>query len=325
MENNYDTICGAPMFPQTWIFCKNGIMTQIAELESKKPNTEEVKILHFSDVHINLTNKDDEGNEEVMYTKQCRKFGANGSTIEPLKRLMKYGGNFDQIVITGDTLDYLTCGAMEAMQKNIWDKDPKCLVSLGNHDLMRQMETGLMDKTPLEERQKILEKAWKHDMYYVSKVLKDKVMVIVLDNGQEKYWDFQVEKLERDIKYARENNIIILVFQHNPICTGRSEDEVVKAFRTYDGDTRSFYSNTIGCPLRDETQATKTVYRLLTENSDVIKGFFSGHYHSCFYTEIDALYFDENGNKHKTLLPQYTCVPIAYDNYAGHVIEITVK
>ncbi len=301
-----------------------GFNTRKFEFESKRNDGEVVRILHFSDVHINYTNEEDIENDEIMYTVECRHWNAGGLSIRPLRRIMEYAKKFDQTIITGDTLDYLTCGAMELMQKYIWDVDPECLVAIGGHDITRQMQTKRPNVASIEERRQTVADFWKHDIYYTSKVIKDKVMAIVLNNGEHRYFDCQVEKLEEDIKKARENGYIILVFQHEPISTGNPDDTETISFKEYDGIDRNFYDIPVG-DFEKYDEVTRKVYRLLTQNADVIKGFFCGHYHSCFYTEVCASYKDEKGDVHNVMLPQVNSVPIVYDDCKGHVVEITVK
>ena len=207
------TVNGSPEDLNTWIYRINdtGVYVHEAKIESVTPNRKKTTLIQITDVHLNYTNADDENDEEVMYTKQCRRWNADGASVKALVNAMDYAGGYDRTIITGDTLDYLSCGAAELMQKYIWDVDPKCIVTLGGHDTTKQMETHIPDKLPLEERLKILEKFWKHDMYYLSEIINDNVMVIALDNGQHKYWDFQAPRLEADLKRARKNGYTALI------------------------------------------------------------------------------------------------------------------
>lgn len=59
--------------------------------------------------------------------------------------------------IYGDTLDYLSHGAMEIMQREIWDRYPQAMAS---HDMTRKMQGKVIDPTPREEREKILQDFW---------------------------------------------------------------------------------------------------------------------------------------------------------------------
>lgn len=165
-------------------------------------------------------------------------------------------------------------------------------------------------------------------MYYFSEVLEDKVMVIQLDNSCHKYWDFQIGKLAKDIQFAREKRYIILIFQHEGISTGKKEDaKNVFAIRESEGAGNhiNFYNNHVVGHIGESDKATREVYRLLTENADVIKGFFCGHYHSAYYTEVRGSYADANGKRQEAAIPQYAVEGLIYDGYVGHVMEITVE
>ena len=148
-------------------------------------------------------------------------------------------------------------------------------------------------------------------------------MCVVLDNGASRYWDEQIPLLEADIEKARENGYVILIFEHEPICTRNPEETDVYPIRKNDTNNYDFSSRPIGN--EKASGATLEVYNLITQNADVVKGVFCGHYHSDYYTEIIASYTDENGNKIDTVIPQYVLTATVYDGYAGHVLKITVK
>ena len=63
---------------------------------------------------------------------------------------------------------------------------------------------------------------------------------------------------------------------------------------------------------------------LITENADVIKGFFCGHRHSAFYTEIKATYTDEKGI-HNATIPQWVEPGNPYLNHVGMVTRIIIR
>jgi len=328
MLENTVNIVGTADDPKRWIYQKeDGTFVRVAHIKSNKPDTKPVRILNFADVHLNCTNDKDLTDGEVMYSKECRKWNADGASVKALEKAMKYGEAFDRIVISGDVLDYLSCGAMELMEKYVWEKDPNTIVALGGHELTRQMQTGLPDMTTRESRYETVEKFWKHDIYYYSEVLGEKVMLVQLDNSMHRYWDHQVDKLKKDIDLARENGYVMLIFQHEPISTGKREDMAVTALRESPGasSVRNFYNKAAVGHIGESDKATRDVYALLTENADVIKAFFCGHMHSAFYTEVSCSYTDENGNKQKAEIPQYVMEGLIYDKYVGHVMEITVE
>ena len=319
---NQKTICGSPENPKTWVYqIENGLYIREAKFFAKKKLKNPIRILNFADVHLNAVNEQDQTNAEVMHTQECRRWNADGASVKALIRAMDYAEEkgFDQTVICGDVLDYLSYGAMDLMDRYIWSRDPNVLVALGGHELTREMQTGEEDHTPLSERLAVLEKFWRHNIYYLSRVLENAVMLIVLDNSRHLYTAEQEKLLKRDIETARKEGYIVLIFQHEPISTGKKEDEKAKALIVCDGEYQNIYDDAIG-DFEKADVSTRAVYRLLTRNADVIKGFFCGHLHSGFYTEIKG----SSPERKTVMIPQYIEEGLVYDDYAGHVLEITI-
>ena len=162
-------------------------------------------------------------------------------------------------------------------------------------------------------------------MYYFSEVMHDNVMLIQLDNGCHRYWEFQIPKLEKDLAAARENGYTVLIFQHEPICTGRTEDKAVPSFYVWEDcePYANFYDTCIGyAPASDAP--TMAIYRLITENADIVRGIFCGHEHSSYYMEVEGTYTDKDGKVHRKNIPQYLLECNVYEGYTGHVLKITV-
>ena len=127
-------------------------------------------------------------------------------------------------------------------------------------------------------------------------------MLVQLNNGQSKYYGNQAEKLAADIKYARENNLIILISQHEPVATGDTAQARVVPI-TGGNSYENFYKNHIGGSKYSADEVTKKVYNLITNNADVIRGVFAGHLHQNYYTEIKATY-EKDGAKVNAVIPQ---------------------
>lgn len=320
------TIQGSASDLRTWIYkdADTGLVLRETVIDSGKNDGNIVEIIQASDFHINYCNGEDLQDEELAYTVQCRKWNANARSLVAIDKVMDYASSFEQLIITGDTLDYLSKGAIELMHQHIWDRLPQTLIALGGHDQLKQMQTKMKDKTPVEERRAFLQQYWKHDILYVSKVLKNKVMVIVLDNGSHRYVQEQADKLQRDISLARREGYVVLIFQHEPISTGNPNDANKECIRKYQWEQADFYNVRIGNDVRDD-KITRTVYKMITENGDIIKGLFCGHVHSTFYTEVLASYVDSDNTRHNCVIPQTILVPSVYDDCAGHVMKITVK
>ena len=320
-NKNTSVINGSPDDLKTYIYSHSiGPYVREVVIESKKPDTDPVEIVQTSDTHFNLVNAldEEEKNPSVMSTKIGRTWLANGVSVTPVARAMEYARYSDVTIVTGDVLDYLSHGCKELTIENLFRVDTDIMASLGNHDTTRVMQGTVADPTSYESRFELIEEFWIHDALYESRVIKDKVMCVVVDNGTSKFVEEQVEKLRADIEKARENDYVILVFFHIPISTRNPEDTEVPTI-TGDGDKINYYTK-----LGNNSGPTKDFCDLLVSNGDIVKGVFNGHEHGDYYTEVLATYKDENGNIVDTVIPQYTLTSTVYGN-VGHVIKITVK
>ncbi len=288
---------------------------------------EDVYIGLLSDIHLNYCNDQDfdEADPVIMSTYENRVWCANGATVPKLQKCLEFLDDADQIVINGDTLDYLSHGTMELMQKEIWDKIPGVVATVGGHEISRKMQGKVEDTLSRDERIAIIEKYWKHDMYYMSKLLKNKVLVVGMFNDMAQFNDYQRDKLKADIESARKNGYAILIFAHEPIATHNPKhsnftlDDVLLV-----GDSSGFPRDL--CSGTDKLAGgkgsddiTKEVYSLITSNADVIKAVLTGHYHNDMYLEIIA----KNADGSDAIIPQYVTTATAYQK--GHATRITVK
>ena len=282
---------------------------------------EEVEIDLMNDMHINYFTKEDETNEDLMVTKRCRWWNADGSCIPAVIGAMDVAQFADQTVIAGDTLDFLSCGTMKMMKKYIFDRDPNVLCAVGSHEFSWHVQTGQVEKTPYSEREQIVKDFWIHDIHYESRDVKDKVICVAIDNSQGKYLDCEVEKLKADVERARKENKIILIFQHEPASTGNeNEKKQPTLYEAYIPYANYYDGEFVFSKGREMTDADKAIYEIMKESTDVIKGIFCGHLHSLFYNEVT--FETEEGIK---TIPQYTCVGNTYFAYKGVVTRIFVK
>lgn len=317
-------ICGSWEDPRTHIYqlCHSRLMVREIEVLSGKGG-EPIGILQISDMHLNAMNQRDweENNPSVMSTREYRTAFRDRYTVPNAVRAMELAQFYDQVILTGDIIDYLTYGSLELMRELVWEPCRTAMAAVGGHDITRVMQGRVPDPSTLESRYGILGQYWRHDLFYSSKVLGNKVMVIQMNNGESRYYDFQVKKLAGDMEKARKENLILLIFQHEPLCTRNPEESHVEPVRIGDPDgDRNFCTGHLGWkPLE---KATEDMYRLITENGDIIKGIFCGHEHSTLYTEILASY-TEKGIRKETVIPQYVDQGNLYDD--GHVVIITVK
>ena len=276
---------------------------------------EEIELAHITDIHLNHYNADDLLDEEIMDSVRHREWLKGAECVLPAERAMNAAAYADQTVITGDIVDYLSRGARELAQKYVLSRDPGLLCSPGLHDFVKELETGKPEKLSYEEREKILQSFWPNDLHYASKILKNKLIVAVVDNSQNHYCPKAYEPLKAEIEKARENGLKILVFQHEPLSTHNSADTLVKsntpivcaAYDFFDGPRIN------GGSKANETD--KKFYQLLLNSTDVVKGVFAGHLHNTYYTEIKG----ENG----AFIPQYVSLACLY--FGGSLTRIIIK
>ena len=298
--------------------------TYVRDIEIVTGKGEEVTIGVVGDLHFNYCNEKDfeEKRPAVMSSYEHRIWMAGGESVPKARNAFSAIEDCDQIIVVGDTIDYLTHGAMELMQREIWDKYPNALAALGGHDVTRQMQGLIPDDTTRESRLEILQNFWKHDIFYVSKLLKNKVLCIVLDNSKGSFIDCQVEPLQKDIELARKNGYTVLFFMHEPVCTNNEKDlEITKEMALLVGDGSSYPKDMCfgqGCGNKG-SDANIAVYNLITKNADVVKGVFCGHKHSDFCLEI----LGENPDGSSAVIPQYIGTASIYGS--GHAIRISVK
>lgn len=311
---------------KTWIYqLGDGVMIREVEIDSGKGG-DAVEIVQLSDTHFNYCNEEDLKDPVLASTWANRRAFRYPGTQPALLNSIEYAGYADQIVVTGDAIDYLSTGCVDLLNKYLWDQYPETLIPLGNHEPVKKMQGDVAETTTVAQRYEELAKYWKHDLYYTEKILKndegiEKVMIIQMDNSQNKFWDSQVPLLEASVAKAKEKNIPILLFAHIPLSTRNPEDEVHYAIRINDGsgDPANFYTSFIGY---NASGASKQIYDIITMNPDVFKGYFCGHWHCDYYTEIWSKNADGTDNK-DVVIPQYVLTGSAYDK--GHALKITVK
>ena len=285
---------------------------------------EAVEIDQITDIHFNYASIADCDDPEIMGTREKRIWLSEGESVKSAIRAMDAAVLADQVVITGDTLDYLSEGAMKLTKRHILDRDPDVMMALGGHELTKQMQTGRPNEMSLEERLAILESFWPHDMHYYSGEIGGKVILVCLDNSRSCFLGCQIEKLAADIKRARAEGRIILIFMHEPIST-RDYCGAIPTLWYAPGSHREYDfcgENVIGSKQGDE--ATEAVYSLITENADVVKGLFCGHLHSMFFNYVKATYRDGETVK-DAVIPQLSAPGNPYLDHAGHVVRIIVK
>ena len=319
----------------------NGIKIREVEITSGNAGGDPVEILHFADIHLNFINEKDIelGEVNTLATYRGRSWLRNGSSAYNIQRMMEYGSFMDKIVVTGDIMDYFSWGCAEIMTKTMVDYCDNILMAIGNHEpaeLMQPDTSGLSNKYSKAEHYERIQSMWPNNVYYHGEIVKndegvEKVMIVVLDDQADTYDASQIaEPFARDIEIAREKNIPILIFQHDPICSNNPNEKALGYF--YEGGDTSgipadMTNRFAGRPAQAGDASTMEVYNLIVMNPDVVKGVFCGHWHNHMYSEILAknpdgsFMTDKNGNY--VVIPQYIVTAAAYG--AGNGIKITVK
>lgn len=316
---------------KTWMYqLGDGVMVREVVVDSGTGG-DAVEIGVISDTHFSYCNEEDLKDPVLASNWEVRNYFKYPTTQEPLLNSIEFAGFMDQIVLTGDAIDYLAKGSIDLLNKYLWDIYPETLIPLGNHEPEKKMTGKVPNTTTLEQRYAELQRYWKHDIYYTEKILKndngtEKVMLIQIDNDREHFWDHEIPLLEASIAKARQKNIPILMFAHVPLNTRNPDDAVVTTIHSneYGKTTENFFnkSNFIGNRGSSDTAADNAIYDLITKNADIIKGFYAGHWHMEFYTEIWGKNADGTDNKN-LVIPQYVVTTSTGDK--GHALRITVK
>ena len=312
-----------------WIITNEGGVTVYGVSINTESGKKPIEIALITDIHFNAINdRDREENHELVMASYndpvlWLKDGASRVNLEKCYDVCK---NADQLVITGDLMSYLSYGNLELVKKHIFEPYPDVMAVLGNHDPLRSWRAQADERDTLDERLKIIEDNWIHDIYYTSKIIKDRVMLIQLDNGlkseycvSEAFWDRQIEPFKKDLSTAREKGYTVLLFYHVPISTENPKyatcDPILSKGGVANLDSGSG-GNVIGSR---STGASKTIFNLIVSNGDIIKGAFCGHMHANYYTEIKSVGADGR----ECVIPQHTLTGVPYNN--GHVMKIKVN
>lgn len=279
---------------------------------------ESVNLVQMTDMHINYCNENDLKDPVLNSTYKNRTWLKNGESLPNIARCMEASKDADLIVLTGDIYDYYSEGVVEKANDYIFEKYNNVVGAIGNHEPIRKVQGTVPETKSYDELRRLVSDSWCNDIAYDSYVLKNKVMIILLDNSSDHFRQEQINFLKGDLNKARANGYVVLLFYHIPLNTGVPSDKNAKSSYQNDGEYANFYDYEYHVGPAS-TGVDKTIYDLICSNGDIIKGTFCGHYHSDFYTEIQAT--TPNGTK--TMIPQYILTGVAYDK--GHLLRITIN
>lgn len=279
---------------------------------------ESINLVQMTDMHINYCNENDLKDPVLNSTYKNRTWLKNGESLPNIERCMETAKDADLIVLTGDVYDYYSEGVVEKTNDYIFKKYKNVVGAIGNHEPIRRVQGTVPETKSYDELRRLVSDSWCNDIAYDSYVLKNKAMIILLDNSSDHFLQEQVNRFKGDLQKARANGYIVLLFYHIPLNTGNSKYNNTKTSYQNDGEYADFYDYEYHVGPAS-TGVDKTIYDLICNNADVIKGCFCGHYHSDFYTEIEA----KMPNGTKTIIPQYILTGVAYDK--GHLLRITIN
>lgn len=326
--------------------------TKIASLKNTSVG-EPVKIAFFSDTHfVGELTEQEKTKQHLVDLYELRK-DTFRNTVRSTPASLAFGDLFDRTVIGGDLFDFYSEGNINLFKSTVTDNYPNVLTLLGNHEgsegfsgITPEVPTALSDiYADLNERVfgygaiktegtiNSLEQAEEYnDIYLAHNLVKDssgneKALLLMMDNQNYTYQftDFHYNRLKFYIDYAKDNKIPVLIFQHTPLCTGRTTEIVSPYDIIVNGNGKgenwgtSASTALAGAPYHDsKNPMTTQVYDLIVNNADVVKGFFCGHVHNNIYTEIVA----KTSGGVDTVIPQYT---IAGNYFYSNINLITVE
>ena len=261
-----------------------------------------IEIFQISDVHFNALYEDEPEFVKASYKEWGANFGDNETIINTFSRCLNYASGADRIIVTGDIVNFYSRANYDIMEKYVFRAAEnihaaltgKVIPTPGNHDCTYPDRRSLVQFEKNYAELKALYGKYGFDMDYTSQVIDGRVMVVVLDNasrydaGGDRYSQAQVDNLTRDIAIARENGYTMLLFGHIPMPTKNTDGNGY--FRNYDPDAYT-----------DSHPTAKAFYELVTNNADVIRGIFTGHFHEDNYVEIVA----KTADGKPAYIPQY--------------------
>ena len=279
---------------------------------------ESVLIGQATDLHINYCNSNDLKDPVLYSTYQNRNWLKNGASLPNVTRCMETLKKSDLVVITGDLYDYYSEGIVQKANEYVFSKYDNVVASIGNHEVVQQMQGTVPESKTLEERRSLVQASWCNDIQYASYVIKNKVMAVLLDNSDGLFHEEQYARFKADLEKARNNGYIVLVFYHIAMNTGNPACAMVNEL-TGNGEVGYFNEVPIFPGYSGSTsEGDRKVADLIRQNGDIIKGCFCGHNHGDYYSEIIAT----TPSGQNTIIPQYLLDGGAYDH--GHVLKIIV-
>ena len=288
-------------------------------------------IVQLTDIHFAYQNSLD---KYIAYETTADSFESGGRqyyyglpTALNAYRIMQFAMFADQTVISGDITDYVSNGTLQMAERLLFGYNTNVngystvMATVGNHESLESLgtpaQTCLDSSKSTDEIFELVQGVWDNDISFYNKLVTNgdggnAVMVVTMDNWSNVYTDETIPaKLSAAIAEAREAGAPVIIFQHVPI-DGVNE-QLVLAEGTFAEE------NKVGSygAFEAEDTLSNTVYKLITDNADVIKGIFCGHIHSFEYNEIIGT--DANN----TVIPQIAIGAAHLDG--GYALKINIK
>ncbi len=296
---------------------KNGLRVRKATIEwdYNDEDTDNVVIVQISDTHFSGIDDVDrlEGSTTTVDTYNEYGYRYPQDAHNAIK-VMEYGSMADKIIVTGDIYDSQSHYSMWKTKYLLMDKNVgidgearSVLLVTGNHEHTQNTSGVIREIYDLDTRDEIRNdffETYSNNCVYHSEVMKNsngynRAMIILLDNQRDLYYDYLVDFFTADLELARELNIPVLIFQHDPISSNNPNEKnlgIIGEENMGSGNPGGYYnlydgSGKIGGPNAKTSYpidgpATQEMYELIVNNSDIIKGIFCGHTHNNYYSEI---------------------------------------
>ncbi len=328
------TVVGSEKDKTNWVYKINSTGIYVRDVDIDLGGKNEYTIAHLTDFHLVAMNNDDLLDPQLAKSYLSRK-NSFPDAERNARIAMKYASFFDKTIVTGDAIDYLSVGALDLLNEIIGKTNT--LVAMGNHDYRKVWYDTYTDTVPVEERFALCQTKWSHNIHYHSEIIKDKFMIITMNNGAgstyENYYSSEFTAKDSkgnaktgtmdkffadDLKIAKDNGYSVLIFQHSPIWPNSSEP----FYDLINGKNGNFGNWYIGSSALKQTEIDKKMYNHITENAKIIKGIFCGHTHENYYTKIKSK-ASPSSISYDSVIPQYVLGLNA--RLYGNVIKITVK
>lgn len=295
---------------------KNGLRVRKVTIEwdYDDQDTDSYEIVQISDTHFSGIDDVDriEGSTTTVDTGEYYGYRYPQDAYNAVK-VMEYGSMADKIIVTGDIYDYQSHYSMMKIKYLLTDKDTSIdgegrsvLLVTGNHEHTQNTSGVIKEVYELNNRNEIRNDFYEenNNCIYYSEVVKNdngfnRAMVILMDNQRDLYYDYLYEFLFDDLQIARQLNIPVLIFEHDPISSNNPAEKnlahigelnmgsgnATGHYNLYDGSGKIGGANAnTSYPI--DGPATQRIYELIVNSSDIIKGIFCGHTHNNYYSEI---------------------------------------